>query len=289
MKIITSVVNPFFIELQYLSFKKFMKNEYEYIVFNDAKEYPDFTNGGDLTFKKQIEDKCKELNIKCINIENKIEPKYKNYPSYKHSLTLKIMHKFQLENPDKYIILDNDMFLINYLDINKYNGYKAAFVLMERNNDTIHYIWPGICYLDFTFPNHGLEKLDWRIVSDQTDVGGATMFWLRDQIQENEQMPTENQSRTDYSKNYNTKYIYFMRAYFSPKWNENNYPEYLNNYPKLLPELQKDIRNIKHNGNFTSDFIDNCYFHIRCGSNWYNDGINYYEVKSKKFKEIFDL
>ena len=29
-----------------------MKNEYEFIVFNDAKEYPDFTNGGDLTFKK---------------------------------------------------------------------------------------------------------------------------------------------------------------------------------------------------------------------------------------------
>jgi len=52
MKIITSAVNPFFIELQYLSFKKFMKNEYEFIVFNDAKEYPDFTNGGDLTFKK---------------------------------------------------------------------------------------------------------------------------------------------------------------------------------------------------------------------------------------------
>jgi len=71
MKIITAVVNnPIFIEIQYYTLKKYFKGEYEFIVFNDAKEFPDFTNGNDITIKKQIDDICFKLNIKCININN---------------------------------------------------------------------------------------------------------------------------------------------------------------------------------------------------------------------------
>jgi hypothetical protein len=45
MKIVTSVVNnPIFIEIQYHTFKKYMKCDYEFIVFNDAKDFPDFKN-----------------------------------------------------------------------------------------------------------------------------------------------------------------------------------------------------------------------------------------------------
>lgn len=55
MKIITSVVNnPIFIEIQYRTFKKFMRCEYEFIVFNDAKEFPDNTNDGDITIKNKL-------------------------------------------------------------------------------------------------------------------------------------------------------------------------------------------------------------------------------------------
>jgi len=287
MKIITSVVNPFFIELQYLSFKKFMKNDYEFIVFNDAKEYPDFTNGGDLTFKNKINEICSKLNIRCIEIENKNVPIYKDYPSYKHYVTLEIMKKFQLENPDKYLLLDNDMFLIDNLDINKYNGYKAAIVLTERNNDTIHYIWPGLCYLDFTYPNHNFESLYWNIVSDQTDVGGATLFWLRDQILVNEKMPTEYQALRDFSKNYNTKYIYFMKCFKDLCWEEKDFPEKFHCYPLLLPFLKSDPR-IK-DSKFRGDIIDDCFFHLRCSCNWNREGISFYEEKSKEIKKIFDF
>ena len=71
MKIITVVVNNIdFIEIQYYTLKKYFQGEYEFIVFNDAKDFPDYTNYNDITIKSNIENKCRELNIKCINIPN---------------------------------------------------------------------------------------------------------------------------------------------------------------------------------------------------------------------------
>ena len=65
MKIVTAVVNnPTFIEIQYYTLKKYFKGDYELIVFNDAKDFPDMTNGNDITIKKKIEDICNKLNIK---------------------------------------------------------------------------------------------------------------------------------------------------------------------------------------------------------------------------------
>ena len=73
MKVITCVVNnPIFIEIQYKTLKKYLKNDYEYIVFNDAKPYPDLTNGDDANIRKEIEELCKKLDIKCINIIKQI-------------------------------------------------------------------------------------------------------------------------------------------------------------------------------------------------------------------------
>ena len=55
MKIVTAVVNNVdFIEIQYHSLKKYFKGDWEFIVFNDAKEFPDFTNGGDISIKNKI-------------------------------------------------------------------------------------------------------------------------------------------------------------------------------------------------------------------------------------------
>jgi len=293
MKVITSAVNPFFIELQYSSLKKFLKQDFEYIVFNDAKEYPDFTNDGNLNFKNEINNICLKLNIKCIELDNKIIPPYNNYPSYKHYIVLTQMYNYQMANPDKYLLLDNDIILIDYLDINKYNGYKAAIVLVQKknNNNTISYMWPCLCYLDFTFPDNDFHLLNWQIINQYTNVGGGSMIWLNKQILSNERIPTEEEVFNDYNKKYNTSLIYFMPGYMCGNWNKENYPSILNEkYPKLLSFLINDIRNSKNNNNnFTPDYIDNCYFHFRCSSNWNNDGTNFYHNLVSSMKEIFDL
>lgn len=49
MKVVTAVVNnPFFIEIQYYTLQKYLKCDYEFIVFNDTKSFPDYSNGGDI-------------------------------------------------------------------------------------------------------------------------------------------------------------------------------------------------------------------------------------------------
>ena len=61
MKIVSVFTNnPLFIELQYNSIKKYVReSEPEIVIFNDAKSWADLTNCGDLTIKQQITDMCK--------------------------------------------------------------------------------------------------------------------------------------------------------------------------------------------------------------------------------------
>ena len=60
--------------MQYNTINKFIKykERVEFIVFNDAKDWPDITNFNDptTTIKTQIEQTCVSLEIQCINIPN---------------------------------------------------------------------------------------------------------------------------------------------------------------------------------------------------------------------------
>jgi hypothetical protein len=148
MKVVTPVVNNTdFIEIQYYTLKKYMKDDYEFIVFNDAKEFKDSTNYGDTTMRQQIEECCKKLNIKCINIPNS-HHKYVGQPSARNQDSMNFILNYQKNNPDKYLILDSDMFLIDYFDINKYINYDCAVVLQSRSVVKKHYFWPGLFYFD---------------------------------------------------------------------------------------------------------------------------------------------
>ena len=64
---------PEFIETQYKTFKKFLLDEYEYVVFNDAIEP---------VLKKKIELMCEKLQIRCILIPQEIHdrPYLKRHP-----------------------------------------------------------------------------------------------------------------------------------------------------------------------------------------------------------------
>ena len=68
--IVLSCNNPIFIKLQYDLLNKFLKNDFEMILFNDGKDWADVTNFGDSTMRQQIVEMCIKLGIKCINLEN---------------------------------------------------------------------------------------------------------------------------------------------------------------------------------------------------------------------------
>ena len=68
--------------------------------------------------------------------------------------------EYQKTNPDKYLLLDSDMFLINDFDIEKYSNYDCAIVLQSRNSHRINYFWNGIYYFDI-IKMKNLELLNW--------------------------------------------------------------------------------------------------------------------------------
>ena len=135
MKIVSIMTNsPIFVELQHLSLIKYFTGaEYEHIIFNDGKSWNDVTNYNDPEHMgmQAIERTCNEFGIRCINLNNE-HHKSNRDASRRHADSLRILKVFMLENKDEYLILDGDMFLIDTLDIRKYNRKIYACVLQEN-------------------------------------------------------------------------------------------------------------------------------------------------------------
>ncbi len=278
MKVITAVVNnPIFIEIQYYTLKKYFQGEYEFIVFNDAKDFPDFTNGNDITIKTEIQNTCDRLNITCINIQNE-NHRYNLCATARCADSMNYILEYQKKNPDKYLLLDSDMFLIDYFDINKYANYDCAIVLQSRNNYKINYFWNGIYYFDITKMKN-LELLNWNACTD-CDVGGMMQEWLKKQM-ENTPIPKTDDIRwTD--NNFNTNNIYFIKHLWSLTWDINELPKNLQDNTKLIDFFKNDIRN--ENNKFFCEIYENVFLHYRAGGNWRKEGLYLHKLLTQQLK-----
>ena len=286
MKIVTAVVNnPTFIEIQYHTLKKYLRgvDAYEFIVFNDAKTFADVTNGGDLTLRAQIEDTCRRLGIQCISIPNDHHANMSM--SNRHADTFnKNVLRYQLDQPDKYLLLDSDMFLIDYLDINTYFHYECAVVLQRRTDwgSTLNYFWPGLCYFDFNRIK-GKNLLNWS-QGGGGDVGAMMENWLK--LQANgSPLPNTDDLRWKKEDSFPNETIHFIRHLWSCSWNETELPENLKDRQDLLTFFKEDVRN-PANGNFYCEIYDNVFLHYRAGGNWNEEGMDVHNALANKLKAI---
>ena len=273
MKVVTAVVNnPIFIEIQYYTLKKYMTCDYEFIVFNDAKDFDDFTNGGDITIKATIKNICDQLNIQCININNRHHANKNNRfcqePSHRTADSMNVILEYQKQHHDYYLLLDSDMFLIDYFNISDYDKYDCSVVLQHRKDiDTktdIYYIWNGIYYfnihrLDTSLKNWGLTYT--------TDTGGRMSNWLKSLLSKEDDK------------------VHFMKYLKSGEWNIQDIPVNLKTNERLLRFLQSDIRNI--NSNFFCELYDDKFFHYRAGGNWEKRNFKLHVELSHQLKSIF--
>jgi hypothetical protein len=265
MKILTAVVNnPIFIEIQFYTLQKYFKGEYEFIVFNDAKDFPDFTNSGDITLKAQIKDTCGRLNIKCIDIPNLDHHQIKD-PSTRTAHSMNYILQYQKEYPDQYLVMDSDMFLVDDFDIHTYYDYSCAVVHQSRLDKKIHYFWNGLYYFDTTRMKH-LECLNWDC-SPYCDTGGRTQEWLGKHRLENDEYSRE---------------IYFMTHLSSGRWTLQELPAKLKENKGLVEFLKTDPRNEKEQ--LFCELYDNVFLHYRCGGNWRQEGLNLHKFLSEKLK-----
>ncbi len=265
------------IEIQFKTFKKFIKGDYEFIVFNDAKDHADIINFNNANIRNEIKDICYKLEIKCIdvpqNLHNQrnilfsdtIEPS-SNHPSCRTSIATQYLYNWVNNyNFDYLIIIDADMFLIDYFDINEYKDIDIAFVPHSDSNSeiSINYMWNGFIIVNnkkiknFDIPNFDCG----RVLGFGVDTAGQTHFWLE-----------------KYSSQLNIKYIdcghIGMRE---------NYEKIKNYYTKELQEYFEKLSDNNYGLINKEILLNNKVLHIRgAGGNWdiSNESFNkYYKNK----------
>jgi hypothetical protein len=157
MEIVTLAFNrPDFIELQYNSLKKWVKEPFNFIVFDNC---PD----------DAVKNECERLDIHCIPIKI-----FSEDTSWAVGLSLNKMWEILKWKQGEFWYIDSDMFLINELP--KMNC-DMAFVPQVRGKYT--YPWTGLMYFNMATLPHP-EELKWQVeykIKD-TDVGGFNHFYL---------------------------------------------------------------------------------------------------------------
>ncbi len=221
-----------------------MTTDYTFVVYNDAKEFPDFSNFGNMNIRKEIEQTCSRLNIPCIPIPNS-HHQVNISPSWRTADALNFILANQKFQGGKHLVLDSDMFLMKPLNwATDFDDYDA--VLLHQQRDHVRYCWNGIAYLnmDTLQPAELLAWNDGYVEGIFTDTGGAMSHFLN---------RTQNRIR-------------WMSHLSSGRWTTEQFP--LDCDLQWLNFLLADPRNT--GGNFFAEIYDSAFFHYRAGGNWEN-------------------
>ncbi len=210
---------------------------------------------------------CNKLEITCINIPNE-QHKTNSNAAIRCADSMTFILNYQKNNPDKYLLLDSDMFLIDYFDINKYSQYDCAVVLQSRNNFKVNYFWNGIYYFDMTKMKN-LDLLNWTCCPG-CDVGGMMQEWLQKQMKD-KPIPNTDEIRWK-NELFHTNNIYFIKHLWSCSWDITELPTNIIESSPIIDFIKNDPRN--SNNKFFCEIYDNVFLHYRAGGNWLNEGMD---------------
>lgn len=202
---------PDFIKLQYETIKRHVKDDFEFIVFNN--ERPGGDGGYDEIKIGEISQICEELNIECIRVELDPDLKYLNgikmfegdsYLNGNNACAYSFTwgwKKYIANNNCLSVIIDSDMFFIRDISLNdEMEGYNFAYVpsyryLEQYKNPenpgklAFKYPWNGIIFAKpHELPN--VQDLSWGcgyVEGIAVDVGGEAYMYLernKDEIKE---------------------------------------------------------------------------------------------------------
>jgi hypothetical protein len=229
---------------------------------------------------------CRILDIQCINIPNNHHQDKNNRlhqeASYRTAESMNFILEYQKQNPDYYLLLDSDMFLIDYLDIEEYNKYDCSIVLQKRKNidkSDIYYIWNGLYY--FNINKLETHLMNWHCTFT-TDTGGMMTNWLQTKMKN---FPDVNELKTNMNKKIVKENCRFITYLPKLEWNINNMPDNIKNNntnTKLIDFLIHDPRN--KDGYFFCELYDNKFLHYRAGGNWEKKDIKEHVELSIKLK-----
>jgi hypothetical protein len=177
---------PDFIKIQYQSIVENVKDNFEYIVFNNSVDDP--------RNREEISSICNELKIRCIDIpldrdleHHGGELNFNNNgyinPNLACSYPLVWTFKKYLSKEEYVCIIDSDMFFLSDISlIEKVRNIDSVYIPQWRNFGHIHYMWNAFVLLNLK-RNPNLKNLDWHpgsIDGHSLDVGGQTHHFIKD-------------------------------------------------------------------------------------------------------------
>lgn len=161
---------PDFIELQDKTLKKFLKDDYEFVVFNDAKTDE---------LENDINTICKKLNIRCIRVPQSIHAS--THPSRRHIDCIHYaFREIGAKHEGIFAQFDSDLFLIEELSIKELMK-NCDIAANLQNSKGIFWLNPVIALFDMrNLPN--IETMRWDcdpVHGIDTDTGGYTYYYLK--------------------------------------------------------------------------------------------------------------
>ena len=198
---------PEYINIQYDSFIKNIKFNYEYAILD---------NSIDIDIKNLIKIKCKELKIEYIDCCNNIQ----SVDSLSHQNALSKLVDIVNIN-ETFMLLDHDVFVINELTEDFFLNYDLTYVNQTRGR--IEYPWPGLIIFNKLKNKNKLSFNSGLIDGYSCDTGGAMYYYLKNNnlsvrkldtkyINKGEELIATHEniflhliSGSDWNKNYNLK------------------------------------------------------------------------------------
>lgn len=191
---------PEFIELQYLAFKKFSRDDFEMIVFNDASN---------MIHEKNIKNMCDRYQIKCVRFEqawhkndplnNYVRECLNNPSCYSHlnfgddvSAQASVRHchviqyaldHYGYKHDDAVVILDGDCFPIRELSIRDWLQSSDITAIQKLiSEDNIDYLW--VVFIAFNpsrLPDLDQLKFHVDVINNKLhDSGAHSYYYLQD-------------------------------------------------------------------------------------------------------------
>lgn len=171
--IITHAFNrPDFIAYQAKLFKKFLRDQYRFIVFNDAK---------DETLAQAIRNCCQANRIPCIGVPQEIQ-KNIEWASKRTANAIEYsLLTWGFSHNGIVFIIDSDMFLIKPVSLTQLLGDHDLYGEPQSNGE-IRYLWNGLLLMNMPMlPNKDTISFCPRPINGTPlDTGGQLHHYLKD-------------------------------------------------------------------------------------------------------------
>ncbi len=169
--------SPHFIELHDKTFKTFLKDEYEYVVFNDAPN---------LGMSRQMEETCKKLNVRCFRVPP--HKPHRQSPGHRHMDGIQFsLEKIGYDYDGIVVMIDADLFPVKPFSIAEYlgaNDLVGDIQFRADNTKLITYMSPLFVILNMnTLPNKKSISFEGGFIQGlPCDVGGSIYHYLKNNV-----------------------------------------------------------------------------------------------------------